>query len=152
MRKDVREARLRNWPLRQDGIGPWLLLAASVGVALVVGLVSNSSLAGGGTMLALLLSIWRVWLPVQFELGPRGILQTVGRRTYRISWREFRRYRPFRRGVLLLVDPEPSPLDAFRGLFIRYDGQKDHVLSVVDYYLGSDRSPDSTVSKRERPV
>ncbi len=151
-RRDVREVRVVNWPLRRSGIGPWLLLAGCIGISTAVGVLSANWYAGVASIVALLISLWRLWVPVTFELGPRGIVQTVWGRSYRISWREFARFQVLRSGVLLLVDPRPSPLDAFRGLFVRFDGQKDDVLAVVNYFMAPDRSRDSSVSRRGRAV
>jgi hypothetical protein len=150
-RNEGRDLRLVNWPLRQDGLRPWLLLAM---LALAIGVViaSGSPVAGMASLVALLLSAWRLWTRVTFELGPRGIVQTIWGRSYRIAWREFARYQAFRKGVLLLVDIEPTPLDAFRGLFIRYDNRREEVLRAVDQYMGPDRMAESSVSRRERPT
>ena len=149
-RREAREVRVVNWPLRRGGVGPWLLLTACVGIAVGVGVLSTNAYAGLAAIVALLISLWRLWLPVTFELGPRGVVQTVWGRTYRISWREFSRFRVLRRGVLLLVDARSSPIDVFRGLFVRFDGQRDEVLAVVNYFMGPDRSRDSSVSRRRQ--
>jgi len=147
-RREMREVRVVNWPLRRGGVGPWLLVLGCIAISIGVGAVSANRYAGLASILALMISLWRLWIPVTIELGPRGIIQTACGRSYRISWREFSRFRVLRRGVLLLVDPHPSPLDVFRGLFIRFDTQQNEMMAVVNYFMRPDRSRDSSVARK----
>jgi hypothetical protein len=89
------------------------------------------------TVLALMAASWRLWIPVRFEFGSKGILQTALGRPRRIAWGEFARYEVRRQGVLLLADPQTSPLAALRGLFIRFNQQREPLLETIEFFLNS---------------
>ncbi len=47
------------------------------------------------------------------------------------EWSQFRSYYPDKNGVLLSPFARPSRLENFRGLYIRFAGNKDEVLAIV---------------------
>lgn len=128
---------LVNWPLRDDGVAGWGFVVFVMGVAVVVGLLAQNA---GLTLLsfaAMSLTMWRMWIPVTFELGPKGILQTVWRRKRRIVWSAVRRCRVQRRGVLLLFHDDPSRLSNVLGLYVRWGERRDELLAILRYYIAS---------------
>ncbi|MEZ6114435.1 MAG: hypothetical protein R3C99_26010 [Pirellulaceae bacterium] len=69
----------------------WLLLVAIGAVAVGVGMLSASPLAGAAVWFAMIVSLWRLWLPVRFEIGPRGLAQQVLGWRRLIVWRNIPR-------------------------------------------------------------
>jgi hypothetical protein len=130
------DVRLTNWPLRYEPISAWSTIAATLLVAAIVGNLSQSVLMGFISLAVLNVALWRLWVPVSFELGRKGVVQTVLGRARRISWSMIAGYDIRRHGVLLLADADSSPLAAARGLFIRWGTQRDALLKIVEYYLG----------------
>lgn len=84
---------------------------------------------------AILISLWRVWIPVSFELNSVGITQQVLHVQSLMPWTEFMYYEEYSSGVLLMRDSNPSPLARLSGLFIHWDGHRSEVLSFLDYHL-----------------
>lgn len=131
------DVRLTNWPLRDDGISGWAFLLVVVGVAVGAGYVSGSVVMGLLSFCALWLSMWRMWLPVRFEFGPKGILQTAMGRRRRITWSSIRRHQVRRRGVLLVTSSSPVAMTVFSSIYIRWRNQPESLISIVEYYLGA---------------
>lgn len=123
-----------NWPLRDESLRSWLLLAAvaaSVGAVWMLWQDVLFSLLAG---LALLISLWRLWLPVRWELGLTGITQTALGFRRRIPWMAIARFDLRDNGVWLYADRDPAPQ---RAVFIAYAGQRTRITACVDYYLGT---------------
>jgi hypothetical protein len=47
------------------------------------------------------------------------------------EWKQYRSYYPDKNGVLLSPFPSPSRLENFRGLYVRFAGNKDQVMEIV---------------------
>jgi hypothetical protein len=136
-----------NWPLRDDGIRGWLMIALLAGVAAAAGEVAHSVPMGSVVFVALATAAWRLWIPVRFEFNAKGITETVFGRRRRMPWTDFARYEVRRGGVLLLADSQPSVLAPFRGLFIRWRDQRDKLLETLDFFLNPRlHSPGSSVN------
>jgi hypothetical protein len=119
-----------------------------VGVAVLVSIawtLSRSSVFTLLTALCLLLSLWRLWLPVKWELRLTGITQTALGMRRQIPWLAIARFELRNDGVWLFADRDSSPL---RGVFISYGDQREKVVAIVDYYLGTwTHSSDSTAGR-----
>ncbi len=135
------DLQLTNWPARDDGLSGWILIVVFMGVAIVAGYVSGSVLMGLLSFMALAASVWRMWVPVKYEFGPKGILQTVMGRKRRIAWSTIRRHQVRSRGVLLLTSSSPVAMTVFGGIYIRWRDQRDSLVAIVAYYLGTRPNP-----------
>ena len=86
---------------------------------------------------ALAAAIWRMWLPINFELDARGIQQIVlGRRRF-WPWSTFARYEVDPQGVALIRDPRDYPLARAKGLYISAVSEHVELVQLVDLYLGA---------------
>jgi len=76
-------------------------------------------------------SLLSFFLPTDYVLTDL----TVARRYLGIDqqrkWSEFRSYYPDKNGVLLSPFPGPSRLENFRGMYLRFEGNRDEVLAIV---------------------
>jgi len=141
--------RLVNWPVRDDGAHAWTFVALVVAVAVGFGFVARSTGVGLLSLAAMSLAMWRMWVPVVFEFGPRGIHQRVFRTKRRIAWSVVKRCTVRKRGVTLLFFEDSSPLADALGLYIRWGKNKEELLDMIRYYTGSRilEHPSSTVSE-----
>jgi hypothetical protein len=102
--------------------------------------------------LCLLLSAsWPMWLPVRYELGPKGIIRGVFGWRRRISWTEFGSYQTLAHGVLLCPRANTMPLATVRGLFLPSRSPHADLVPVLDHYLRAsdvDANQASSDSKR----
>lgn len=118
------------WPLRDEG------LRAVAKVLLVAGLITLFFLVFGelGWLAAILLplSLSKWFLPTRYALGPDGIaVRFVGVST-RAPWSRYRRFYAHSVGVHLSTFDTPSPLDPFRGLFLRFCGNREAVVERLE--------------------
>jgi hypothetical protein len=133
------ELLLANWPLRDDGPLAWLVVIGAVAASVTAGFVAQSAVMGVVSFLALSIALWRLWVPVTFELGPRGVVQILFGRRRRIAWSSVARYEVRRRGVLLLSEETQGPAAALRGLYVRWGRHREELLAVIAHYLGNRR-------------
>jgi len=133
-----------NWPLRDEGLKSWAMLATAVALVAAVWSIWRDAPFTILAATALALSLWRLWLPVKWELGLTGVTQTALGLRRRIPWMAIARFEYAPAGVWLFSDREESSL---RGVFIGYGGQRERVTACIDYYLGTwTSSTDSTQS------
>jgi hypothetical protein len=129
--------------LVDGGIKSLALVAAAVATCAVAGYVSGSvvwtSLATG----AIVVSLWRFFVPVYFEFSAMGITQQMWGRRRRIAWQFIERCEICRAGIFLL--PHDAPLAVFRGLYIPWGIHRAEVLALVQFYLP--RAREETDSK-----
>jgi hypothetical protein len=76
-------------------------------------------------------SILPYFLPTNYELSENGIsVRSVFTRQKK-SWSQFRSFSVDNHGVFLSPFTKPSRLENFRGLYIRFHGNRDEVVAFV---------------------
>lgn len=124
-----------SWPVRDNVFKGSVvvigLLAGGLGVGWVTGKTHLALLA----LAALVIALWRFFLPVMFELNTDGVNQWIFGRHRRIPWVAIRRYEVFSTGVLLLPYSDRCPMDAFRGLYLPWGSRREEILAQIRYYL-----------------
>lgn len=115
---DLPVIQYRIWTL-WDRKGTTLLILFSTGILCAAVYFSTEKVLLCIISAVLLLgSVWRIFIPLQYELTTTGIIRwTFGRRRD-IPWSEIRSYVIQEEGILILPHRNRYPLDAFRGLFI----------------------------------
>ena len=141
---------LVNWPLRDEGVRAWLMLALLAAAAAAAGGTVRSWPMGVLLFATLTIAAWRLWMPVTFEFGPKGVVQTVLGRRRRVGWAELTGYQIRRHGVLLLFDAEPGPLASLRGLYVRWhnQSQRDGLIETLDFYIRAVGRPNPQATTR----
>lgn len=128
---------LRNWPLRDDVPTSWLLLVAIGAVAVGVGMLSASPLAGAAAWFAMIVSLWRLWLPVRFEIGPRGLAQQVLGWRRLIVWRNIPRVEVRPQGIVFHASSNPSRFALLRSIYVRDGRHREQILRIVQTYAAN---------------
>jgi hypothetical protein len=142
------EVTVRFWGLRDEPLGTWLRMILGAAVSLGVGSFLGSEWYGWGMLVLVLITLWRTWIPLRFEIGPQGITQVVLARRTRILWTSILNYRIYSRGVLLLPDAAVTPLSPLRGLFLPWGSQRERVVANIEYYLASWAASQTTTTSR----
>ncbi len=94
------------------------LLGVAVTLSVLWGRSNDDWFWGAAAFLLFLLSIWRAFVPVYFEINTHGITHwTFGRRRF-IAWDDIRSYRIQPNGILLYSHANPYPLESFRGFYL----------------------------------
>lgn len=135
--------RVVNWPLRDGGLQAWLMLLGLGGAAAAAGWLAGSGMMGGLCFVAMLLAAWRLWIPVTYELGAKGIIQEVLGRARQIPWAQLVNYEEHPLGISLLLDDTPA-LAPMHSLFIYWSGQREELLKVIEFYTQVRSVPAST--------
>ena len=123
-----------NWPLRDDGLRSWAVLVGMIILTALVWAIWASATFALFTYAMLALALWRLWLPVKWELGLTGVTMVVLGFRRRIPWLSIARFEMRDDGVWLFADREASPQ---RGTFIGYAGERERIKACIEYYLGT---------------
>ncbi len=113
--------------LRKSLLLAGVLLLTGVAIYLNTGAVSWAL----GSMGLLLLGVHDFILPTRYRMTTEvAESRSLGYRRNK-RWSALRSYHADKNGVLLSPFPTPTRLDTFRGLYIRYSGNKAEVLAFV---------------------
>jgi len=102
------------------------ILAAVLGINL-----TKSIFAGLFAAMAVFFSTSEIWFPVQFTLDEVGAREKKGWAVTEIKWADVKRMVRDSRGVNLSPLEKPSRLDAFRGVYLRFDSNEEAVLAKI---------------------
>ncbi len=118
-----RSLEFTQWPLRDEPLRSGAVLLGLLTPVLWAGWYTSQPWlpALAGPLLAL--TAWRLWLPVYYEFGPRGVTERVFRWQRRLAWREIGDLEYRRRGLILYPTPDRSALGMLRCLFVRVPPQ-----------------------------
>jgi hypothetical protein len=118
------------WPLRDEGPRAVVKLVALAGIVALFFLVFGQL----GWLAAILLpvSLGKWFLPTSYELGADAIAVRCCGLTTRLPWTRFRRFYAHKVGVHLSTFESPSPLDPFRGMFLRFRGNREAVVARLE--------------------
>ena len=133
-----------DWPIGRRDRAARLLVAGGGLAAVVAGVVSQSVGMGLLSLAAINLAIWRVWVPVTFRFGPRGIDQTYLRRHHCTAWTAIARFEVARDAVVFYPDPGTAPLAALRGLRVRTLDRHDEIVAQARFYVPDKAEPNET--------
>jgi hypothetical protein len=119
-------------------------------VALAAAAASASWAMGGLILTALIISAWRLWVPVTFDFSAKGITQTALGRQTRIAWWQVAGYKVYSRGVLLIAGEERALLPPLQGLYVQWGGAQPQLLKLLRHYLGGQSAPSGSTTESYR--
>jgi hypothetical protein len=140
------ELTIVDWPLRDQPVSASLALTLVAGATWLAVWATKSVVAGTFVAVVLAVTLWRTWLPVRYQLGSGGVVQSVLGWRRRIAWSAIRHYEVRTDGVVLSPDVAAPQLTSVRGLYLHFGSQQEAVLAQLDYYLSGrgTASPGST--------
>ena len=130
--------RWESHPLRRERPAKSILLVALI--------VASSAAAAFGfehwfygvfSLGALTASLSRYFFPTHYVLDGEGVSSEHLGFKQRRSWAEFRRVDEHRDGIFLRPSLRPSRLDSFRGVFLRFDKNREDVARFVRCHVPS---------------
>ena len=123
-----------SWPLRDDRVRAATVIFGLLLTAVLVGFLSGRAFLGILAAGAIVLSMWRFFLPVAFEADHRGLSQRLlGRRRY-IPWKAVKRHQICTAGVLLLSQRDDDRMAPLRGLYVPCDQNRQQLLDLLENY------------------
>lgn len=123
--------------MRDEPVAAWLTAAVMVVLAGGVIVATGSSWLGLFAVLAIAFAMWRLFVPIEYHLGARGLRQTLFGRSRLIAWSQIRVVEVRRRGILVYPDAYFGPLRAMRGVYIPWRDQREGALRVVEFYAST---------------
>jgi hypothetical protein len=136
--------RISHWPLRDE---PWrsgMILGIVSLISAICGAVTGSWGMAVAVFTGLNLTVIRLWIPVHYEFGPRGITYSWFGHPRRIAWSDVGRFEVRADGVVLYGDSQPHSLAALRSLFIRWNGKRDELSEILDRFLAQEPATSSS--------
>ena len=119
-------------PFLDDGpLKSSLLVVFILGLSIGVYFTFGGFLYAGITFAFLFFSLSRYFLPVQYELTEMEVRISHLGFTRVMLWRNCRNLYTHREGIYLSSFARPSPLDAFRGCFLRFKANREEVIAFA---------------------
>jgi hypothetical protein len=97
----------------------------------LVWLISYSAFMTGLGVLILFGSLSGFYLPTRYYFYDDHLIVKTTVQKLRKEWSQFRSYYPDKNGVLLSPFVHPTRLENFRGLYIKFAGNRDRVMGIV---------------------
>lgn len=92
----------------------------------------------GWSFMGLLLMVgmtWTIYLPVHYRLDADGVTTRFLGIGQQRRWTHYRNFYVHDTGVHLTTMPQPSRLDAFRGHFLQYAGNRSEVVAFIERHM-----------------
>lgn len=135
--------------LRESPRGIFLVFASTAGAFLAGSLLSLHPITLLAGLAALSLSLADYMLPITYRLTGQGAHADVGLNRLFISWKDVKRATHGSEGIFLSPFAQPSRLDGFRGVRLRYGADnRDAVLENVRnlWHAARDVQPEETTT------
>lgn len=136
-----------SWPIVDERPRSLLPASAIPAAALVVYLATGHGALAALTAGAMALTLWRLLVPIRYEINFLGITQHVLRRRRHVPWRAMGGYKIRDDGMLVLPRGGASPLGYVRALFVPWGGQREAMLVFARRYLGGATEENSSVAR-----
>ncbi|MFP6657166.1 MAG: hypothetical protein VB853_03230 [Pirellulales bacterium] len=114
-----------------------------VAVVVCCGLLTISALVGwvsGKLYLAAIaallggVTVWRLFIPVHYQIDNVGITQLVWRRSRTTAWHSIGSLRELDEGILMMPKSRLGELAPLRGIFLPWGSHRDDVLACVEFH------------------
>jgi hypothetical protein len=96
---------------------------------------TESVFIGIVVMTAMVLSLGAYFFPTWYTLTDKGVTVKSLVAKFERPWTVYRSHWPDKNGVLLSPFPGPSRLENFRGLFVRFENNRDDVVAFVKRFV-----------------
>ena len=126
----------QSWPLLDNAPWSWCVVPGLVALSWLVTTATGEPILGIAAAAALAIALWRLFLPVRYEIGPSGICRIVLGRRSLLRWRRVRHIEVRRSGVMLFERRDVPPLDALRALYLPCAKHRDMVIQLAEKYRG----------------
>ncbi len=124
-------------------------LVAAAGGALIAGFGFRSVAAGILTVVLLLGSLSDYLLPVRYRLGPEGIEARGPLFRRKMQWSQVCRAVRDPAGVKLSPLPRHSRREAYRGIYLWFEGNEPEVMAAIAHHRGAAQACGDDGDKRQ---
>jgi hypothetical protein len=123
-----------SWPLVDEMRWSWTVLVGVIAVGIAVWQASGGWLLAIAASIGLAATLWRFFLPTDYEAAAVGLRRRVLGRTRLVPWHAVRAYRLRASGIVLYQRSNPSGADLLRSMFIPYPADADELLCAMRQY------------------
>ncbi len=110
----------------------WPVLLASVGIGVIVGITTASAALMLLAIAVQLISLWRLVLPMKYEINYSGVDQRFFGRVTHTPWPAIRGCQVLRHGLLLTSEQALWPWKTWRSLYVPWGRRRALVLAGLD--------------------
>ncbi len=131
---DSTKAQVLKWidhPLKKSKRNLFIVIIALILVPVIVFVATNSLFFVLLSIIFLLGSLSTFFLPTTYELSENGIKVKFFFNTRQMEWGKYRSFYVDKNGVLLSPFEKPSRLENFRGIYLRFNQNKDEVINFI---------------------
>jgi hypothetical protein len=121
----------RSWPIVDEWRRTWPIGATVALVSLVTGIATGKLDLALLALVVQAAALWRLWLPIHYEINRHGIEQRIFRRTVKTPSTAIRRHELRRDGVLLFRETDARPFDAWRGVYMPWSRNQAAVVAAL---------------------
>ena len=127
------------WEVRLgDGAGGKRFVVAAVATFVGVGATALSLnwITGLVAVAVIFASTTELFLPIRYSLDRNGATSRCGMSVNQIEWERVQRMIETDDGIKLSPFSAPSRLEAFRGVYLRFAGNRDEILAKLREFRG----------------
>ena len=130
------------WPLKFYWKKTWAIFLSYFLGACVVYLLTTNLLVPSVVLLALVSVSWRLWVPLQYSIGPTGITRSVLGLQRQLGWAMIRRISQDSRGVQVFFDRAASLQSILQSFYIMANADDlESLVAAFQYYLSGRPTP-----------
>ena len=118
-------------PLKKNRKNLVIVICALILIPVIVFLTTNSLFFLLLSIIFLLGSLSTFFLPTTYELSEDGIKVKFFFNTRQTEWGKYRSFYVDKNGVLLSPFEKPSRLENFRGIYLRFNQNKEEVINFI---------------------
>lgn len=135
-RNPTSELEWQVWPARERPLLSIGLIVLLIVVWVGVGVIYREVIWVFLAVVLLLGAVAPFFVITRYRLDEEGVSTQRYFATTRKRWAELRSYYPDQNGVLVSPFSRPSRLENFRGLYLRFGGNREAVLNVLEMRIG----------------
>ncbi len=117
-------------------IGALIVILAFAALAY---LAFGSPAWAGLSIVVLVLALNRFFFPSRYTIDEEGITANYPLRKVRMLWKDLRRFVHDRHGGYLSTRARKSRLDAYQGMHILFDDQRDRIIECINRFMARER-------------
>jgi hypothetical protein len=121
----------RSWPVVDEARRSWPLIAVLAAVAVLAGWMTSDVFAGLLVAAVLAAAVWRLWLPVTYEINSQGIEERCFGRQKRIPWSQLIAGEIHAHGISFQFELQDRAGCMWRSFFLPWDRHRETVLAAL---------------------
>jgi hypothetical protein len=123
---------ITNWPMVRRPFFAGAVFLGITGFSAAVGFAAASVIYGLFSVLILMTVLWRLWVPVSYQVGSSGIVQRIWGRDFHIAWRAVGNVRYSRSACVLYRASFASPFASLQSVVLDYSSDPGASMDALE--------------------